>query len=92
MIQTFRHKGLKEFFETGRSRHVPADMRSKIRRRLDVLNAAQTVSGVNVPGFGLHALKGNRAGTWAITVSANYRITFRLENGDAFDVDLEDYH
>jgi proteic killer suppression protein len=92
VIKTFRHKGLKELFETGSSKHVLADMRVRIQRRLDVLDAASTVSGVNVPGFGLHPLKGNRAGEWAITVTKNERITFRFENGDALDVNLEGYH
>jgi proteic killer suppression protein len=67
-------------------------MRKRIERRLDVLNAAQNANGVNVPGWNLHPLKGKRAGEWAITVTGNYRMTFRFENGDAFDLDLEDYH
>ena len=92
MIKTFRHKGLKELFETGKSKLVPTDMQKRIRRRLDVLDAARTINGVNVPGFDLHELKGDRAGEWSITVTKNYRITFRFENGDAFDVNLEDYH
>lgn len=92
MTRTFRHKGLKEFFETGASKSVPTDMRKRIERRLDVLNAAQNANGVNVPGWNLHPLKGKRAGEWAITVTGNYRMTFRFENGDAFDLDLEDYH
>ena len=92
MIKTFRHKGLKELFETGASRSIPADMRKRIERRLDVLNAARSVEGVNIPGWSLHPLKGRRAGAWAITVTGNYRMTFRFEDGDAFDLDLEDYH
>jgi toxin HigB-1 len=92
VIRTFRHKGLKELFETGKSKSIPADMRARILRRLDVLDAAQTIAGVNVPGFNLHPLKGNRAGEWSITVTGNYRITFRFENGDAHDLNFEDYH
>jgi proteic killer suppression protein len=92
VIRTFRHKSLKELFETGRSKLVPADMRGRIERRLDVLDAASAISGVNVPGFGLHPLKGDRAGEWSITVTGNRRLTFRFEDGDAFDINLEDYH
>ncbi len=92
VIKTFKHKGLKEVFEKGNSKSVPQDMLKKIVRRLDVLDAAQTISGVNVPGFRLHELKGNRKGTWSIDVSGNDRITFRFENGDAHDVNLEDTH
>ena len=92
VIKTFKHKGLKEVFEKGNSKSVPQDMLKKIVRRLDVLDAAQTISGVNVPGFRLHELKGNRKGTWSIDVSGNDRTTFRFENGDAHDVNLEDTH
>src|SRR5882762_9021207 len=58
VIKTFKHKGLKEVFEKGNSKSVPQDMLKKIVRRLDVLDAARTISGVNVPGFRLHELKG----------------------------------
>ena len=92
MIKTFRHKGLKELFETGASKSAPADMRERIQRRLDVLDAAAAISGVNVPGFNLHPLKGSRADECAITVNKNYRITFRFQDGDAQEVHLEDYH
>ena len=67
-------------------------MRKRLELRLDVLDAAQTIRGVNAPGFDLHPLKGDHAGEWGITVTRNYRITFRFENGDALDVNLEDYH
>ena len=92
MIQTFRHKGLREVFETGSSKKVPQDMLKKIIRRLDVLDAAGTINGVNVPGWRLHELKGARKGRWSIDVSGNYRITFKFESGDAYDLDLEDTH
>jgi proteic killer suppression protein len=92
LIKTFRHKGLKELFEAGKSKSIPGNMHQRIQRRLDVLDAAASIRGVNVPGFNLHPLKGDRAGEWAITVTKNYRITFRFENGDALDVHLEDYH
>ena len=88
----FRHKGLKEIFETGKSKLIPPDTRNRIAARLDVLDAARTIAGVNAPGFDLHPLKGDRAGEWAIKVNKNQRITFRFENGDAVDVHLEDYH
>jgi proteic killer suppression protein len=92
VIRTFRDRGLKELFETGSSRKLPADALRRIEIRLDVLNAALSPAGVNVPGFGLHPLKGARAGDWAITVTRNYRITFRFEGEDVFDVNWEDYH
>lgn len=92
MIVSFRHKGLKQFFETGGIRRIPAQLAPRIARQLDALNSAAHVSETDVPGWGLHQLKGNRKDTWAIKVSGNWRLTFRFERGDAFDVDLEDYH
>ena len=92
MIRTFRHKGLKQLFETGRSRAVSADLHRRLLRQLDLLNRAAQVSDMNLPGYRLHELKGDRKGTWSVTVSGNWRLTFTFEEGDAFDVDLEDYH
>jgi proteic killer suppression protein len=92
VIRAFRDKGLEDLFRTGTSRRIPVAMRKKIERRLDVLDAASGPNGVDVPGFGLHPLKGKRAGEWSIRVTGNYRITFRFEDGDVLDVDLEDYH
>lgn len=90
MIKTFRHKGLKEFFETGKSRAVASELMKRLRIQLDYLNRAKHVTDMNIPGFRLHELKGQRRGTWSITVSGNQRITFA--DGNAYDVDLEDYH
>ena len=67
-------------------------MHKRIIRQLDVLDAATSIQGVDVPGYRLHPLKGDRAGEWAIRASANDRITFKLEDGDVYDVNLEDYH
>jgi toxin HigB-1 len=92
VIKTFRHKVLRQLFETGSSGKIPPTMRKRIERQLDVIDSAQTVNGVNVPGYKLHRLAGSRAGEWAISVTGNWRITFKFENGDALDVNLEDYH
>lgn len=67
-------------------------MADRLRRQLAVLNAAGDAQDMNLPGYGLHPLRGDRAGTWAVTVRANWRLTFKFANGDAFDVDFEDYH
>jgi toxin HigB-1 len=64
----------------------------KIKQILAVLQAAQTVEALRLPTFGLHALKGDLNGFWAVTVRANWRIIFRFEAGNVFDVDLVDYH
>ncbi|HXG66838.1 MAG TPA: type II toxin-antitoxin system RelE/ParE family toxin [Blastocatellia bacterium] len=92
MIKSFRHKGLKRFFETGDQRGIPAQHAPRIRRQFDYLDAAKVIEDMNLPGFSLHPLKGNRKGTWASTVSGNWRITFRFEGGNAYEVNLEDYH
>lgn len=92
MIRTFRHKGLRQLFEVGRSRAVAADLQRRLIRQLDFLNRAVSPADINLPGFRLHELKGERKGTWSVTVSGNWRLTFTFSEGDAFDVDLEDYH
>jgi proteic killer suppression protein len=92
MIRTFRHKGLRRLFEAGRSRGVSADLARRLIRQLDFLNRAASPRDMDLPGYRLHELKGARAGTWSVSVSGNWRLTFTFLEGDAFDVDLEDYH
>ena len=92
MIGSFRHKGLKEFFETGSKRSISPDLAARIGRRLDVLQAAQELADIDAHGFSLHRLKGERQAEWAISVSGNWRITFRFVKGEALDINLEDYH
>jgi toxin HigB-1 len=92
MIASFRHKGLKRFFERGDERGLNPEHAKRIHVILTVLNAAGTIQGVDRAGFNLHALKGDREGQWAVTVRANWRIVFRFANGEASDVDLVDYH
>lgn len=71
---------------------MSADLADRLRRQLDVLNRALTIADMNLPGYRLHRLKGDRADTWSVSVSGNWRVTFTFEGKDAFDVDLEDYH
>jgi len=92
MIKTFRHKGLKQLFETGRSRAVSADLTRRLVRQLDFLNRAVSPADMNLLGYRLHELRGARSGTWSVTVSGNWRLTFSFQDTHAFDVDLEDYH
>lgn len=92
MIKSFKHKGLKKLFEKDDRRKVPADHREKIKRILGRLNEAIKVQDMGLPGYRLHPLKGDYAGLWSVTVSGNWRIIFRFEDGMAFDVDLVDYH
>jgi proteic killer suppression protein len=92
MIKSFRHKGLKAFFDTGNKRGISPGLAARIGRRLDVLNAALQIDDINVHGFHLHRLKGERHEDWSISVSGNWRITFRFAKGDVYDINLEDYH
>jgi proteic killer suppression protein len=92
MIESFRHKGLKRFFEDDDGRKLPADMLERIRAILTLLDSARAVEDLDRPTLKLHALKGDLKGFWAVTVRANWRIVFRFEDGDAQDVDFLDYH
>jgi toxin HigB-1 len=93
MIVSFKHKALERFSESGDARGLNPDHLKRLRAILTALEAARTIEGVNVAGFHLHPLKGDdREGQWAVTVRANWRITFRFEEGKAFNVNLEDYH
>jgi proteic killer suppression protein len=92
MIESFKHKGLRQLFEDDNPRGENPEHVRKIRQILAALYAAQTIEALNLPTFRLHPLTGNLKGFWSITVRANWRIIFRFENGKALDVDLVDYH
>jgi proteic killer suppression protein len=92
VIGNFKHKGLHKLFQDDDRRKVPAAHREKIMRILARLNEARTVHDMALPGYRLHPLKGNLAGFWSVSVSGNWRIVFRFEEGMAHDVELIDYH
>jgi proteic killer suppression protein len=92
MIRTFRHKGLDRFFRRSDARGIPAQPAARLQRMLDRLEAAAKPADMDVPGWRWHPLKGARSGTYAVSVSGNWRLTYRFDGGDAVDVDLEDYH
>ena len=92
MIKSFKHKGLKKYFETGSSSGIQPKHQRKLRMQLAAIDTAQAIEDINLPGFKLHPLKGNRDGIWSITVNGNWRITFEYINGNAFILNYEDYH
>ena len=92
MIGSFRHKGLRRLFEGDDRRGVNASHADKIERILARLDAAEDVRHMALPGFRLHPLKGDLKGFWAVSVSGNWRITFKFVGKDADAVDYEDYH
>ena len=92
MIESFKHKGLRSLFEQDDGRKVKAEQVERLRLILSALDQASNAQDLNQPTFKLHPLKGDRKGSWAVTVRANWRVTFRFEDGNAHDVALEDYH
>ncbi len=92
MIQNFKHKGLQQFYDSGTTKGVRVDHSDKLSLILTGLDAAESVYDMNAPVFGLHELKGDEKGTWAVTVKKNWRVTFTFENGHAYVVDYRDYH
>jgi proteic killer suppression protein len=92
MIEQFRHKGLKRFWQNDDRSKLPSAMIPRIGEILTLLNAANAPEALDIPPLDLHQLKGDRQGQWAVTVRANWRITFRFEDGNAVDIDFVDYH
>jgi toxin HigB-1 len=92
MIKSFKHKGLQRFYETGSVAGNDASHRKKIRIRLSALDTATMIEDMNLPGFRLHPLKGDRQNLWAIDVSQNWRITFEFADGNVYVVNCEEYH
>ncbi len=91
MIRSFRHKGLKTLFMTGRSARVRQDLQSRILRRLDVMDVAVDLEELNIPGFDFHALQG-KPKRYSIHVNGPFCLTFEWHEGDILRVDLENYH
>jgi len=92
MIKSFKHKGLERLFIKGVASGVQADYAPRIMLTLDAIDAAEQVKELDLPGFRLHRLKGDKHNLWSMRVSANWRITFEFIDGDAYILDLEDYH
>jgi proteic killer suppression protein len=93
VFKTFADRQTEELFRTGTSKKVPADVAHRALRKLEAVNAAVQVSDLKVPpGNRLHELKGDRAGQRAICVNDQWRICFRFDGGDAYDVEFCDYH
>jgi toxin HigB-1 len=92
VVASFRHKGLKQMFEKGRVRLIAPSLRARVANILAVLDAAVSARDLAGPGNRLHELQGDQEGVWSVTVSGNWRITFRFTDGNAHEVDLTDYH
>jgi proteic killer suppression protein len=92
MIKTFKHKGLKKLYETGLKKGVNPEHIPRLRLIMARLDASANVEDMNFPGLGLHQLKGSLKNVWRVSVSGNWRVIFRFENGHVMDVDYLDYH
>ena len=92
VIKGFRHKGLERFFTKSERKGIDARQADRIRRMLDRLDASVRPEDMNLAGYGFHGLKGDRKGSYAVSVSGNWRITFQFQGQDAVNVNLEDYH
>ncbi|VFN07025.1 MAG: proteic killer suppression protein [Candidatus Kentron sp. G] len=85
-------KGLRVFYESGRTKGIQAKHAGRLRMQLAALDTARTIDDMNIPGFGLHPLEGKRKERWVVSVSGNWRLTFEFRDGDAYVLDYEDYH
>ena len=92
MIQRIRYRGLRQLYQGRSVRGIDGNHAEKLRRMLTVLDVATMPSDMDLPGRRLHPLKVDRSGTWAVSVSGNWRLTWRFEGEHATDVDYEDYH
>jgi proteic killer suppression protein len=92
VIRSFKHRGLKRLYERGDRSGIRPDLLETVERILTVLDSATVPQALDVPRYRLHPLKGDLKGLWSVTVRANWRIVFRFEETDAFDVELIDYH
>jgi toxin HigB-1 len=93
MVKTFNHKGLKLLWEKGDVSKLPPEQADKLRRILSALNAAKTLEPIRaIPGYKLHLLSGKLEGIWSVWVTGNYRVLFRFENGNVYNLDYVDYH
>lgn len=92
MIKSFKHKGLEQYYYDGNKKGINVKHAPRIGRILDRLDASVEPQDMNLPGFKLHELKGKEKGTWAVSVSGNWRVTFQFEGNDAVLVDYRDYH
>jgi proteic killer suppression protein len=92
MIESFRHRGLKRLYQQNDRSGIGSTMLGKVEEILSILDAAEALSELDIPGYRLHPLTGPLKGYWSVRVTGNWRIVFRFEDGAAWDVDLVDYH
>lgn len=93
-IENVRHKALRLFIETGKPKGLPGDLVDRLFKMVNYIIDSASIDELEIPpNYNLHQLAGDRAGTFAMTVTRNWRMTFALnDEGTIIDLDLEDYH
>ena len=92
MIKSFRHKGLKRFYDSGSVSGIQPRHAKRLRMQLVALDTATVIEDMEIPGFKLHPMKGSDKDRWSIWVNGNWRVTFEFRDGHAYVLDYEDYH
>lgn len=92
MIVSFKHKGLQKYYESGSTTGIQVSHAKRLRLMLAALDTANEIRDMDIPGFRLHQLKGDREETWSVTVSGNWRLTFKFIDGNVHVLNYEDYH
>ncbi len=92
VIKSFKHKGLRKYYETGIKAGIQTKHAGRLRLQLAALDTARVVEDMNVPGYRLHRLKGRAKNRWSIWVSENWRLIFEFKDGNAYILDYEDSH
>jgi len=92
MIISFKHKGLQKYYETDSTAGIQNKHKTKLKMILAALDSSQVIEDMNIPGYKLHPSKGKLNELWSVSVSGNWRITFKFENGNIYIVNYEDYH
>lgn len=92
MIKSFKHKGLKKFFLSGSKAGIQGKHASKLRMQLAAIDTASEIDDIDLPGYQLHCLQGDRDTIYSISVNGNWRITFEFIDGNAYILNYEDYH
>jgi proteic killer suppression protein len=92
MIKSFRHKGLKRFYESGALSGIQPQHAKRLKMQLAALDTATTIDDMDIPGFKLHSLKDSDKNRWSVWVNGNWRVTFEFRDSDVHVLDYEDYH
>ena len=92
MIKSFKHKGLKQYFESGSTAGIQNSHSRKLKMQLAAIDTAHVVEDIDLPGYQLHLLRGNREGIWSISVNGNWRVRIEFIAGNSYILNYEDYH